>query len=438
MVVHECFASTKACGNLTSNVGCKPFPKRCKNHWQLEEVQLPTACHRAAGRHIATNEVIVPTMALNTPYHACYADGLARPLTSRVGCRRHRRWRGQSRAATAAPGLRHSIATLVRRTAGEQLPDELRCSQKMRRQLVRPSHQTAWTELHAGHAALFAAAGRTLQAPQLPAMTGKHNTVVKMPQAATNMQPKQTTWSNMLARTCVCGLRVGRLPLSPATGANVARHGVVPARAAKQPAADFGARPVAPPHGDGQAPQQEHGTTYPTAACPPELRERVLLFRPCCEGAQHFGCSNARIVPGKFPGKLHTCQGFEQESAPAQRPSGACSTQKGERRPAGNCPPKGECRRHSARQLHGPARSCRFGKEAANMAPPVGAAPGLPCWQCCGQLRGQCGVARWSGLLAVAAQRVFAAFLLEPPLAGECNVGGDAPEPTCAGSSLCP
>ena len=37
-------------------------------------------------------------------------------------------------------------------------------------------------------------------------------------------------------------------------------------------------------------------------------------------------------------------------------------------------------------------------------------------------------VARWSGLLAVAAQRAVAAALLELPLAGECNVAGEAPE----------
>eukprot|EP00439_Symbiodinium_sp_Y106_P066192 s3299_g10.t1 len=37
-------------------------------------------------------------------------------------------------------------------------------------------------------------------------------------------------------------------------------------------------------------------------------------------------------------------------------------------------------------------------------------------------------VARWSGLLAVAAQRAVAASLLELPLAGECNVAGKAPE----------
>ena len=37
-------------------------------------------------------------------------------------------------------------------------------------------------------------------------------------------------------------------------------------------------------------------------------------------------------------------------------------------------------------------------------------------------------VARWSGLLAVAAQRAVAASLLELPLAGECNVAGQAPE----------
>ena len=37
-------------------------------------------------------------------------------------------------------------------------------------------------------------------------------------------------------------------------------------------------------------------------------------------------------------------------------------------------------------------------------------------------------VARWSGLLAVAAQRAVAASLLELPLAGECNVAGEAPE----------
>ena len=36
-------------------------------------------------------------------------------------------------------------------------------------------------------------------------------------------------------------------------------------------------------------------------------------------------------------------------------------------------------------------------------------------------------VARWSGLLAVAAHTAFAASLLELPLAGECNVGGEAP-----------
>ena len=35
-------------------------------------------------------------------------------------------------------------------------------------------------------------------------------------------------------------------------------------------------------------------------------------------------------------------------------------------------------------------------------------------------------VARWSGLLAVAAQRAIAASLLELPL--ECNLAGDAPE----------
>ena len=37
-------------------------------------------------------------------------------------------------------------------------------------------------------------------------------------------------------------------------------------------------------------------------------------------------------------------------------------------------------------------------------------------------------VARWSGLLAVAAQCAIAASLLELPLAGECNLAGDAPE----------
>ena len=37
-------------------------------------------------------------------------------------------------------------------------------------------------------------------------------------------------------------------------------------------------------------------------------------------------------------------------------------------------------------------------------------------------------VARWSGLLALAAQRAIAASLLELPLAGECNLAGDAPE----------
>ena len=47
--------------------------------------------------------------------------------------------------------------------------------------------------------------------------------------------------------------------------------------------------------------------------------------------------------------------------------------------------------------------------------------------------------AHWSGLLAIAAQRAFAATLLELPLAGECNVGGMRPSctrsvPACAGS----
>ena len=37
-------------------------------------------------------------------------------------------------------------------------------------------------------------------------------------------------------------------------------------------------------------------------------------------------------------------------------------------------------------------------------------------------------VARWSGLLAVTAHSAFAASLLELPLAGECNVGGEVPE----------
>ena len=37
-------------------------------------------------------------------------------------------------------------------------------------------------------------------------------------------------------------------------------------------------------------------------------------------------------------------------------------------------------------------------------------------------------VARCSGLLALAAQRAIAASLLELPLAGECNLAGDAPE----------
>ena len=50
-------------------------------------------------------------------------------------------------------------------------------------------------------------------------------------------------------------------------------------------------------------------------------------------------------------------------------------------------------------------------------------------------------VARWSGLLAGAAQRAFAATLFEPPLARECNVAGGMrlnctrSLPTCAGSS---
>ena len=37
-------------------------------------------------------------------------------------------------------------------------------------------------------------------------------------------------------------------------------------------------------------------------------------------------------------------------------------------------------------------------------------------------------VARWSGLLAAAAHSAFAASLLELPLAGECNIAGEAPE----------
>ena len=37
-------------------------------------------------------------------------------------------------------------------------------------------------------------------------------------------------------------------------------------------------------------------------------------------------------------------------------------------------------------------------------------------------------VARWSGLLTVAGCSAFAASLLELPLAGECSVGGEAPE----------
>ena len=37
-------------------------------------------------------------------------------------------------------------------------------------------------------------------------------------------------------------------------------------------------------------------------------------------------------------------------------------------------------------------------------------------------------VARWSGLLALAAQRAVAASLLELPLAGGCNLARDAPE----------
>ena len=37
-------------------------------------------------------------------------------------------------------------------------------------------------------------------------------------------------------------------------------------------------------------------------------------------------------------------------------------------------------------------------------------------------------VVRWSSLLVVAAQRAFAASLLELPLAGECNVAGAEPE----------
>ena len=46
-------------------------------------------------------------------------------------------------------------------------------------------------------------------------------------------------------------------------------------------------------------------------------------------------------------------------------------------------------------------------------------------------------VARWSGLLAVAAQRAIAASLLELPLTGECNLAGGAPELHEAGSSPC-
>ena len=41
---------------------------------------------------------------------------------------------------------------------------------------------------------------------------------------------------------------------------------------------------------------------------------------------------------------------------------------------------------------------------------------------------GSAWVVRWSSLLAVAAQRAFAASLLELPLAGERNVAGDEPE----------
>eukprot|EP00439_Symbiodinium_sp_Y106_P044021 s6837_g5.t1 len=72
--------------------------------------------------------------------------------------------------------------------------------------------------------------------------------------------------------------------------------------------------------------------------------------------------------------------------------------------------------RRKRRQTQPPSSACSLGNGALEMPAPLRAAA-CAAW-----------VARWSGLLAVAAQRAIAASLLELPLAGECNLAGDAPE----------
>ena len=74
------------------------------------------------------------------------------------------------------------------------------------------------------------------------------------------------------------------------------------------------------------------------------------------------------------------------------------------------------------------------------LKPEAGSVPKLPRGYACLRARASAApaamqsaarsvwVARWSGLLAVAAHSAFAASLLELPLAGECNLEGEAPE----------
>ena len=74
------------------------------------------------------------------------------------------------------------------------------------------------------------------------------------------------------------------------------------------------------------------------------------------------------------------------------------------------------------------AQGGRFGAEAANWLRLLAGQRASDVQAAMRAAARAAWVARWSGLLAVAAQRAVAASLLELPLAGECNVAGEAPE----------
>ena len=69
----------------------------------------------------------------------------------------------------------------------------------------------------------------------------------------------------------------------------------------------------------------------------------------------------------------------------------------------------------------------RWGEEAATLLRLLAAARAREAPEAVRQAAHTAWLVRWSALLAVAAQRAFAASLLELPLAGECDVGGTPP-----------